>query len=69
MSAVNKQSLVYDREIVIGDTVTVTFQDGTTLTGLLKFYYPQDKIWVIEETGVAVHYVKAYTKISKNVTP
>ena len=67
MSAVNTQSLVYDREIVIGDTVTVTFQDASTLTGTLKFYYPQDQIWVIDETGVAIHYVKDYNTISKSV--
>ena len=69
MSAVNKQSLVYDREIVIGDEVLVTFQDGATLTGILKFYYPQDKIWVIDEALVGVHYVSDYNKITKLITP
>jgi len=67
MRAVNTLFLVYDRAIVLGDTVTVTFEDATTLTGVLKFYYPEDQIWVIDETGVAIHYVKAYTKISKLV--
>ena len=67
MSAVNTQSLVYDREILLGDEVTVTFADATTLVGTLKFYYPQDQIWVLEETGVAIHYVKEYTKISKSL--
>ena len=64
-----RNSLVYDREILVGETVTVHFSDASTITGVLKFYYPGDRIWVIDETGVAIHYVNDFLRISKTVTP
>jgi hypothetical protein len=61
-----RSSLVYDREIKIGEDVTVTFSDTSTLTGVLRFYYPNDQIWVIQE-GTNTHYVKDFWRISKIV--
>jgi hypothetical protein len=66
---IKRSGLVYDREILIGDEVVVNFDGTRTITGILRFYYPQDGIWVIDETGVAVHYVNDYQTISKLVTP
>ena len=66
-----RSSLVYDREIKIGEEVTVTFSDTSTLTGVLRFYYPNDQIWVIQEgtpeAPTNTHYVKDFWRISKIV--